>query len=130
MTSSGSNSLRFDKTERSAWTFLDAILGRLKYGENEGILNDNVLQIQNKLAVLNRTIPETPAGNKLRSDLVQLLEKLKEANSEQAAALSASIEKQIAEMHSKSFRIVFAFMANFAFGRVEIPYVVSSTCCA
>ena len=64
MTFSGSNSLRFDKTERSAWTFLDAILGRLKYGENEGILNDNVLQIQNKLVVLNRTIPETVAGKK------------------------------------------------------------------
>ena len=73
---------------------------------------------------------------------MQLLEKLKEeANSEQAVALSASIEKQIAELHiffaenllkffSKSFRIVFAFMANFAFGRVEILYVVSSTCCA
>ena len=100
MTSSGSNSLRFDKTERSAWAFLDVILGRLKYGENEEILNDNVLQIQNELVVLNRTIPETAAGKKLRFALVQLLEKLKEeANSEQAAALSASIEKQIAELH-------------------------------
>ena len=102
-------------------------------------MNDNVLRIQNEFVVLNRTIPETAAGKKLRSDLVQILEKLKEeANSEQAAALSASIEKQIAELHISHPRKIylkfsvsrFAFMANFAFGRAEIPYVVVSTCCA
>ena len=81
---------------------MDLILGQLKYGENEEILNDNVLRIQNEFVVLNRTIPETAAGKKLRFRvaLVQLLEKLKkESNSEQMAALSASIEKQIAELH-------------------------------
>ena len=109
---------------------MDLIFGRLKYGENEEILNDNLLRIQNELVVLNRTISETAAGKKLRFALVQLLEKLKEdANSEQAAALSASIEKQIAELHISlpgKIYLKFSvsrlkFMANFAFGRVEIP---------
>ena len=89
------------------------------YGENEETLNDNVLQIQNELCVLNRTIPETAAGKKLRSDLVQLLEKLKEeANSEQtAAALSASIEKQIAELH---ISLPGKIYLNFLVSRLEL----------
>ena len=95
MTSSGSKLLRFDKTEESAVAFVNAILDRLKSGEE-----DNVLRIQNELVELNLTIPETAAGKKLRCTLVQQLEKLKEeANSEQVAALSAGIEKQIAELH-------------------------------
>ena len=105
MTASGSESLRVDKTEISAWTFLDAVLDRLKYGENE----DNFLRIQNELVVLNRTIPETAAGKKLRHTLMQQLEKLKEeANSEQMAALSASIEKQIAELHISLPRKIYS----------------------
>ena len=69
MTDSGSKSLRFDRTGKSAWAFLDAILGELEFDRNEEILNDNVLQIQNELVVFDRKIPETAAGKKLRYTL-------------------------------------------------------------
>ena len=49
---------------------------------------------------------------------MQLLEKLKEeANSEQAAALSASIEKQIAELHISFSRKIYL---NFLVSRLEL----------
>jgi hypothetical protein len=99
MTASGSKSLRFNQTERSARAFLDAILGQLKFDGNEEIMNDNVLRIQSELVDLERRIPETAAGKELLYTLEQLREILKEeANSEKAASLSASIEKQIAEL--------------------------------
>ena len=63
MTTSGSKFLRFDKTERSAQVFVDAILGQLKFGGNE-ILDDNVLRTLNELdrkvwetAVVLRSMP-------------------------------------------------------------------------
>ena len=94
MTASGSKLLRFYKTEESAVTFVDAILGRLKSGEE-----DNVLRIQNELVELERRIPETDAGKELRYTLQQLLEMQKEgANSETVAPLLESIKKQIAEL--------------------------------
>ena len=100
MTASGSKSLRFDKTESSARAFLGAILDELKIGENEEILNDNVLRIQNELVELQRRIPETAAGKELLYTLKQHREMLKEkANFEKAALLLATIEKQIAELH-------------------------------
>ena len=37
MTASGSKLLRFDRTQRSARAFLDAILGQLEFGGNEEI---------------------------------------------------------------------------------------------
>ena len=49
-------SLRFDNTEKSARAFLDAILGQMKFGGNEEILDDNVLRTQNELDI---KIPET-----------------------------------------------------------------------
>ena len=100
MIASGSKSLRFDKTERSARTFLDAILDQLEFHDNEEISNENVLRIQNELVVLDRKIPETAAGKELRYTLEQLLEMQKEeANTEKAAALSASLKRQIDELH-------------------------------
>ena len=99
MTDSGSKSLRFDRTKRSALAFLDAILGQSNFGENEEILRDNVLRIQNELVEFDRNIPETAAGKELRYTLKQLRELQKEeGNSEKATALSASVEKQIAEL--------------------------------
>ena len=132
MTASGSKLLRFDRTEGSAWAFLDAILDQLEFGENEEILNDSVPRIQNELVDLERRIPETEAGKKLRYTLDQLREIQKdEANSEKAAALAASITKQIAELRiSLPRKIYLAFfvsrlkilhiLANFAFGRGKI----------
>jgi len=96
MTASGSKLLRFDRTERSARAFLDAILGQLNFDGND----DNVLQIQNEIVDLERRIPETAAGKELRYTLQQILEmQKKEGNSEDAAALSASLKKQIDELH-------------------------------
>ena len=134
MTASGSNlkSLRFDKSEKSARAFLDAILGQLKFGENEEILNDSVPRIQNELVDLERRIPETEAGKKLRYTLDQLREIQKdEANSEKAAALAASITKQIAELRISLPRKIYLtffvsrleilhILSNFAFGRGKI----------
>ena len=99
MTASGSKVLRFDRTEKSARAFLDAILGQLKFGKNEVILNDSVLQIQNEIVELERRIPETAAGKELRYTLAQLLEMQKEgANTEKEAPLLSSLKKQIDEL--------------------------------
>ena len=99
MTASGSKFLRFDRTERSARAFLDAILGQLEFGENGEILNNNVMQIQNEIVDLGRRIPETSAGKELRYTLKQLLERQKEEEiSEEVAVLSASLKKQIDEL--------------------------------
>ena len=94
MTASGSKSLRFDKTQRSARAFLDTILNQLEFTENGEILSNNVLRIQDELVVHNRNIPETAAGQKLRYSLEQLGEIQKEAK-KKATAPSASIEEQI-----------------------------------
>ena len=89
MTDSGSMLLRFDKTEESAVAFVNAILDQLKH--------DNFLRIQNELVELERKIPETDAGKKLRYTLQQLLEMLKEgADPQTMAPLLTSIKKQIA----------------------------------
>jgi hypothetical protein len=100
LTASGSKSMRFLRTQASAQAFLDAILNKLEFGADEEILSDNiVLRIQDELVELERRIPETAAGKKLRYSLEQLLEIQKnEANSENAVALSVSIEKQISEL--------------------------------
>jgi hypothetical protein len=97
---SGTKSLRFERTDISARVFLDAILTKLEFGTDEVILSDNiVLRIQDELVELERRIPETAAGKKLRYSLKQLLDMQKdETDREKAAALSASIEKQIAEL--------------------------------
>ena len=133
VTAPGSKLLRFDKTEKkSSRAFLDAILDQLKFDGNEEILDDSVLRIQDELVELERRIPETAAGKKLRYTLEQLREIQKnEANSETAAALAASITKQIAELRiSLPRKIYLAFfvsrlkilhiLANFAFGRGKI----------
>ena len=73
MTASGSKLLRFDKTERSARAFVDAILGQLKSGGK-----DNFLRIQKEVVELERRIHETAAGKELRYTLEQLLEMQKE----------------------------------------------------
>ena len=72
MTASGSKMLRFDRTEKSARAFLDAILCQLKFGKNGEILNDNVLQIQKEIVDLSRRIPETAAGKRLCYSVEQL----------------------------------------------------------
>ena len=100
MTASGSKSLRFNGSKGSARDFLNVILGQLEFGKNEELLSDNiVLRIQDELVELERRIPETKAGKKLRYTLEQLREMQKaEANSEKTAALLASVEKQIAAL--------------------------------
>jgi len=113
MTASGSISLRFDKSEKSARDFLDTILGQLEFGGNEEVLNDNVLRIQDELVELERRIPETEAGKKLRYTLEQARQMQKdEADSEKAAALSASIEKQIVELSIPFSRKFFLFFGK------------------
>ena len=125
MTSSGSKLLRFDKTEKSAVGFVDAILDRLKSGEE-----DNVLRIQNELVELERRIPETDAGKELRYTLQQLLEMQKEgANPETVAPLLANLKKQITELRLSLPRKIYlkvfvscleilqVFFADFMFGR-------------
>jgi len=99
MNASGSTRklLRFHKTKESARAFLGVILERLKFRGNE-ILNDNVLRIQNELVELNRNIPETEAGKKLLYTLEQLLE-IQKNQAEDFEELSASLAKQIAELH-------------------------------
>ena len=102
MINSGSKLLRFDQTKESARAFLDAILGQLEIDKNGEIKNDITLRIQNELVNLDRSIAETAAGQELRYMLQQLLvfETHKgNGNFENAAALSASIEKQIDELH-------------------------------
>ena len=90
MTASGSKLLRFDKTERSARAFVDAILDQLKFGEE-----DDVLRIQDELVELERRIPETDAGKELRYTLEDLLQMQKEGvNFEKEAPLLESIETQ------------------------------------
>ena len=96
MTSMGSKLLRFDKTERSARAFVDAILNQLKFGGSEEILGDNFLRIQNELVELKRRIPETAAGKELRYTLKQLLQMQKEGvKFEKEAPLLESIETQL-----------------------------------
>ena len=124
-TSSGSRILRFDKTQESAVALVDAILGQLKSREE-----DNVLQIQTELVELERRIPETAAGKKMRYMLEQLHEIQKErVNSEEAVA---SLEKQIAELQISVPRKIFLnyfvshlellhIMTNFAIGRRKHP---------
>ena len=73
MTVSGSKLLRFDRTKKSAWAFLDVILGQLKLCENEDILNDTLRRIQNELVVLYRNISEAAAGQELLYRLRQIL---------------------------------------------------------
>ena len=117
MTASGSKFLRFDRTETSARAFLDAILGQLKLDGND----DNVLQIQNEIVDLERRIPETAAGKELRYTLKQLLEKQKEEeNSEEVAALSASLKKQIDELHISLPRKVYL---KFFVSRLEVLHI-------
>jgi hypothetical protein len=65
MTDTGSNLLRFKKTEESARAFLDVILCQLEFGGNEEILNDNVLRIQDWLMLLRRKFSGTKAGQVL-----------------------------------------------------------------
>ena len=121
MTASGSKSLRFDQTERSARAFLDAILDQLEFGENGEILNDNVLQIQNEIVDLERRIPETAAGKELRYTLKQLLEiQKKEGHSEMASVLSASLKKQIDELHISLPRKLYL---KFVVSRLEILHI-------
>ena len=119
MTASGSKSLRFDKTEKSARAFLDAILGRLEFGENEEILNDNVLQIQNELVVLNRTIPETEAGKVLLYALEKLLQ-LQKAEGVKDTAILSSIEKQIAELRVSVPRKIYL---NLFVSRLDLLHI-------
>ena len=127
MMASASKVLRFDRTEGSARVFLDAILGQLKFGKNEEILNDSVLQIQNEIVELERRIPETAAGKELRYILEQGLEIQKEEGNFEQVAL---IQKQIDELYipslpQKLYMKFFVsrlenfqyFFANFAFGR-------------
>ena len=114
MTTPGWNSLRFERTQVSARVFLDAILNKMEFGPNEEILSDNiVLRIQDELVELERRIPETAAGQKLRYSLEQLRQMQKdEANSERAAALSKSIEKQIAKLRIPPSRRVAMFFVS------------------
>ena len=58
MIDSGSKSLRFDKTKKSARAFLDAILGQLKLGEYENF-SDFPLRAQDVPVAFNQSIPET-----------------------------------------------------------------------
>ena len=108
MIDSGSKMLRFDNTKESARAFLDTILGQLKIDENGEIKNYIALRIQKELVELDRSMPETAASQKLRSTLKQRLELQKgNGDSENAAALSASIEKQIDELHIPLTRKLF-----------------------
>ena len=116
MTASGSKLLRFNKTEQSAVAFVDAILDRLKSGEE-----DNVLRIQNELVELERRIPETDAGKELRYTLQQLLEMQKEgANPETVAPLLESLKKQITELRISLPRKIYL---TFFVSRLEILQV-------
>jgi hypothetical protein len=120
MTASGSKSLRFERTHESAEIFLDAILNQLEFRAADGeILSDNiVLKIQDELVELERRILETAAGQKkkLRYSLEQLRQMQSDDNSEKAAALSASIKKQIAELRIPLSRKVVLFFVS----RLEI----------
>ena len=112
MIESGSKMLRFDDTKESARAFLNAILGQLEFDENGVIKNDIALRIQKELVELDRSIPETAAGQKLRSTLKhwQRLELQKgKSNSDNGAALrvSASIKKQLDELHIPLARKLF-----------------------
>jgi len=116
MTGPGSKSMRFLRTSASARVFLDTILNQLEFGADDDITNDSVLRIQDELVELERRIPETAAGKKLRYSLEQLREMQKDeaVDSEKAAALSASIDRQIAELQIPFSRKVALF---FKFGK-------------
>jgi hypothetical protein len=108
----GSKVLRFDQTKGSALAFLDTILGQLDFGENGEITNDIALRIQEEIAELDRSIPETTAGQELRRTLKELLDLQKgrrnsENDSGDAAELSVSIEKQIEELRIPFTRKLF-----------------------
>ena len=66
MTASGSTrkSLRFDKTEKSARAFLDAILGQMKFGGNEEILDDNLLRTQKEGGNFDKVAPLSESTEK------------------------------------------------------------------
>ena len=122
-TSSRSKLLRFDKTEESAVTFVDAILDQLISAEK-----DNVLRIQKELVELERRIPETDAGKELRYTLQQLLEMQKEGvNLETAAPLLANLKKQIAELNISLSRKFLIFLKNFV-SRLKILQVFFIIC--
>ena len=108
MIDSGSKMLRFDDTKESAWTFLNTIRDQLKFDENGKIKNDIALLIQKEIVEHGRSIPETAAGQKLRYTLKQRLE-LQKGNGifVNAAALPASIEKQIDALHIPFTRKLF-----------------------
>jgi hypothetical protein len=115
MTSSGSKSLRFERTQVSARVFLDTVLNQLEFTDNGEILSDNiVLRIQDELVELERRIPETAAGQKLRYTLDQLREIQKEANSKKTTALSSSIKKQI-KNNPKTTNLPVMIMYSFFF---------------
>ena len=122
MTSSGSKVLRFDTTGESAMVFVDAILDRLKFSEE-----DNVLRIQNELVELERRIPETDAGKELRYTLQQLLEMQKEGvNSEMAAPLLANLKKQIAELSISPPRKFFLKYFVSRLGNLQVFFLIFS----
>ena len=109
MISSGSKLLRFDKTERSARAFVEAILNQLEFGGKEEILNDNFLRIQNELVELEQRIPETAAGKELRYTLEQLLELQKEGvNFEKVEPLLETQLKNDPEM-TKNFPVMILY---------------------
>ena len=109
MIDSGSKMLRFDNTKESARAILNTILDQFKFDENGEIKNEIALRIQKELVEQGRSIPETEAGQKLLSTLKKRLELQKgKSNSENAAALSASIEKQIDDLHIPFMRRLFS----------------------
>ena len=114
--SRSSKSLRFYKTQESAVVFVDTILDRLKSAEE-----DNVLQIQTELVELNRTIPETAAGKRLRYMLEQLLEMQKDSGGVYSAAFSeSSLERQIAELQISLPRKIYL---NLFVSRLDLLHI-------
>ena len=121
ITASGSKMLRFDRTEKSARAFLDAILCQLKFGKNGEILNDNVLQIQKEIVDLSRRIPETAAGKVLSYTLERLRKfgLLKDrAKFEKVTTLSVNIKNQAKNdpnmMKSPPVMILYSLFSLFS----------------
>ena len=114
-TASRSKSLRFDETQESAMVFVDTILDRLKSAEE-----DNVLQIQTELVELNRTIPETAAGKRLRYELEQLLEMARPGERDSSMPIVAGIERQIAELQISLPRKIYL---NLFVSRLDLLHI-------
>ena len=85
MVDQGSKVFKFEDSSKSAWTMVDSIV---ELSRRRG----EVLQIQRELVVSLKVIPDTEAGQKLRSNLDNVLKKLKEDRKAQMKDESKRLE--------------------------------------